>query len=404
MRNIVYCGLSVLCFSVIACSNPAEPGADMRPLSSLEKTVVDAAGDFGVDLFQEIVRQEPPNTNLFISPLSVSYALGMTLNGAAGSTWDGIAQTLRLQGLSQEQINESYLSLMQLLTSMDPKVTFEIANSIWYRQGWTFRDVFLNSTRNYFDAEVTALDFSGPDALGIINGWVDDKTYGRIPEIIDQISPQTVMFLINALYFKGKWLYEFDPDDTRTETFTKSDGSTVSCQMMLQYGDLEYVSTSGFQSVNLPYGDGGFSMAVILPNHDNTVATLVADLDNVLAQVQIADFNPREMELGLPKFTLEYELTMNDVLKAMGMDIAFTNMADFTGMYEPGGLYISEVKHKTFVKVDEEGTEAAAVTSVEIREVSMPPMILVNRPFLFVIRETQSDGIIFIGKVEEPGE
>ena len=403
LKRIIF-PLFIGCCALAGCSgDPASSNeGGMRELTSLEKELVDSGEEFGIKLFREIVSQEERGTNLFISPLSVSFALGMTWNGAAGETRTAMGQAMELQGLTPEQINESFQSLMLLLTTMDPKVTLEIANSIWYKQEYTFRETFLNICRSFFDAEVTGVDMLNPATIDIINGWVSDNTHGKIPDIIDDIDPMVVMYLINALYFKGTWMYEFDPGDTQGDIFTKSDGSTVACRMMSQTGTINMFANAEMQAVDMPYGNGAFSMAVLVPAPGRTVDELITSMTAARWSDWMDSFTEQNATLLLPKFKIEYELKMNDVLKALGMSVAFGGAADFTNMYEPGGLYISEVRHKTFVDVNEEGTEAAAVTSVEIRETSMPLTMRVDAPFLFVIRETQTDGILFIGRVEVP--
>jgi serpin B len=209
------------------------------------------------------------------------------------------------------------------------------------------------------------------------------------------------MFLINAIYFKGIWTYQFDPQHTRDEQFNLPDGTSKPCKMMNMTADLPYFANAQFQAVELPYGDADFSMAILLPNPQTPIDSLVADFKQENWPLWVKSFVKQTVNLSLPKFTLEYDLTLNDVLKALGMAIAFSGRADFTKMYKQGGLFISEVKHKSFVEVNEEGTEAAAATVVVIGRTSMDVM-RVDRPFIFVIRENHSGTILFVGKVIDP--
>jgi len=378
-----------------------------RGLTIGEQQLVESGNTFGFELFKEIVEQEG-DKNIFISPLSVSMALGMTLNGADDDTCEAMKQTLELVGLTEEDINKSYQSLIELLRGLDPQVLFQIANSIWYREGFAVKQSFLDTCQQYFDAVVAGLDFSDLDAADTINGWVDESTNGKIEEIVDSpIHPLTVMFLINAIYFKGTWKYEFDEQDTRSETFYLIDGSESACQMMQQEATLAYYENNDFQVVDLPYGNGKYSMTVLLPAQDKNIDELIAELNDSNWNEWMGNLSQEEIELYLPKFTVEYEIKLNDVLKAMGMEVAFDSVqADFTRMYDAdqtiGNLYIHEVKHKTFVEVNEEGTEAAAVTSVEMRLTSAGPYMRVNRPFIFAIRENHSGSILFAGKIVEP--
>ena len=388
----------------ISSSSPNKPP---RELSRAEKSLVESDNNFGLKLFQEIVKKER-DKNVFISPLSVSMALGMTYNGANGSTQEAMQKTLQLSGLAIQEVNESYKSLIELLTGLDPKVKFQIANSIWYRQNWVLERDFLNLCNTYFKAVIRGLDFNDPNASNIINGWVNENTNGKIKGIVDApIDPLTVMFLINAIYFKGTWSYEFDINLTQDDWFTLPDGSQKPCKMMLQKGDFQYFETPDFQAVDLSYGEGGFSMTIFLPRLQKRIDDLVAEINQENWNQWINSFSKHKGTLQLPKFTLEYGLTLNNVLRALGMAIAFDpSQADFTKMYKgPDSLFISMVKHKTFVEVNEEGTEAAADTSVEIRTTSVAPTgfsMKVDRPFVFAIRENHSQTILFIGKIIEP--
>jgi serpin B len=376
---------------------------DFRELTHLEKRLVESDNRFGLKLFREVIRAEAGKSkNVFISPLSVSMALGMTLNGAAGGTFEAMQNALELAGLSTEEINQSYKSLMELLVQLDPKVQFEIANSIWYRQGMNFEQTFIDLNKAFFNAAVRDLNFADPQAKDIINAWVNEKTHGRIEKIVDQINPDHVMFLINAIYFKGIWTYRFDPANTQDDRFITVGGSPLPCKMMQVKGDFSYFANESFQAIDLPYGDAGFSMTILLPKVPSHIDALIAELTPEKWADWLSSFSKQTVNLYLPKFAMQYELTMNEVLTALGMGVAFSDAADFTKMYGPGNLKISRVKHKSFVQVDEEGTEAAAVTSVEIVVVSVGGgaiLMRVDHPFVFAIRENHSQTILFIGKV-----
>jgi len=399
------------CFLFTQCvNNPTLPDSrDPSQLTFAERGLVGSDNKFGFKLFKEISREEQ-NENIFISPLSVAMALGMTYNGADGSTQEAMQETLELSGLTLQEVNESYKSLIELLTNLDPKVKFQIANSIWYREIFPIEDEFIDINKTYFDAEVSGLDFSAPNASNIINGWVDEKTNGKIKKIVDDpINPLTMMFLINAIYFKGIWTYEFDENQTIDDMFTLPDSSKKPCKMMTQEGEFQYFENDAFQAIDLPYGDGDFRMTIFLPRIEKDVNSLIGEINQANWNRWISSFHKQELTLQLPKFTLEYEVKLNDVLKALGMEIAFdSNLANFTKMYKKeevgANLYISNVKHKTFVKVNEEGTEAAAVTSVEMTLKAVPFKILmrIDRPFIFAIRENRSGTILFIGKIAEP--
>ncbi|MEJ2635369.1 MAG: serpin family protein [Calditrichia bacterium] len=399
-------GFSILLF--ITCDTVTEPlQKSKRQVTAQEEKLISSDNRFGLKLFKEIDKLNT-DKNLFISPLSVSMALGMVLNGAVGDTREAMESALELQGLTQEQINQSYQSLIQLLRNLDPKVVFQIANSIWYRHDLEFEQDFINLNRKYFDASVTGLNFTDPNSVNIINNWVDQNTNGKIKEIIDQLSPLDIMVLVNAIYFKGTWTYQFKKELTREDDFHLPGGSTVKCRMMHQQNKFNYQSNDEFQAVDLPYGDGDFRMTIILPKPNIEVNTLLQTLDDEKLGSVLQGFSGKEGTLEFPAFKLEYRIGLNDVLRSLGMGIAFDpNKADFTKLYNgPLNAYISSVLHKTWVEVNEEGTEAAAVTSVTVGVTSIggdsPFYMHCNRPFIFFIRENHSSSILFAGKIMNP--
>ena len=389
-----------ICFGCLQC---ASGSVSARELTEAEKALVQSDNTFGFRLFQNILGAEE-DQNVFISPLSVAMSLGMTYNGAAGSTQEAMQTVLGLSGLTIQEVNESYQSLIELLAGLDPKVRFQLANSIWYSQLYSFEDEFIDLNKTYFDAVVRGLDFDDPAALETINGWVDENTNGKIKEILNQDDmSEAVMFLINAIYFKGTWTYRFDENSTKDDLFTLTDGSQVPCRMMVQEGNLQYFETPDFQAIDLPYGDGNFSMTVILPRSESDIDSLLAEFNQDNWTQWTDTFSEETVRLEFPRFTLEYELTLNEVLKELGMGIAFDpGAADFTRMLDTGGLWIGEVKHKTFVEVNEEGTEAAAVTSVGMTMGISATAMRADRPFVFAIREHHSNTILFMGKIVEP--
>ena len=376
-----------------------------RDLSVAEGELIEADNRFALKLFREINRLEG-DTNIFISPLSVAMALGMTLNGAAGSTEQAMLQTLELQGLTREAVNESYRTLIDLLRNLDPNVEFLLANSIWHAQNRVPAQEFLDIIQQYFDAEVAALNFGDPSAAQTINDWVYSNTNGKIEEIIENgIPANVIMYLINAVYFKGDWTYQFDKNRTQDSDFTLVDGSKTTVDMMSQEGEIAIRSTSrdGMMIAELPYSGDAYCMTILLPDADGNVSSVVENLTVDNWNAWIGNLIDNEMHVSLPKFTLEFELALNDALKALGMEVAFNaGQADFTRMYPGGGVWIDTVLHKTFVEVNEEGTEAAAVTSVSMRELAAPSSLTVNRPFVFLIRERFSGTILFMGKVMNP--
>jgi serine protease inhibitor len=400
--------LIFLLLATFACKKDADPIFPEREglFTPLQKKVAGAANRFGFDLFHA-VNQTKKTQNIFISPLSVSMALGMTLNGADGETYDAMQSTLALTGLSQEEINQNYRGLINTLHTVDDQVTFEIANSIWYRNTMTFREDFLQRVEDYFYAMIQGLDFNDPASVAIINGWVKEKTHDKIETIIDYIDPLAVMFLINAIYFNGTWYYAFEEEETKAAEFTLEDGSEVTCDLMQQQADLAYFSNDLFQAVDLPYGEGAFRMAILLPQADNVFDDLMQQVTADNWSLWQTQFEQKNGVIYLPKFKLAFADTMNNELVDLGMGIAFGGEANFTRMYQPGGLYIGIVIHKSFVDVNEAGTEAAAVTAVGVlrggsNEPSADFIMRMDHPFIFIIYEQQSNSILFMGKILKP--
>ncbi|RMG67960.1 MAG: serpin family protein [Calditrichaeota bacterium] len=267
---------------------------------------------------------------------------------------------------------------------------------------------FAETLQKYYFARVIGLDFQRSEAVEAINGWVQDATRGKIPRLLDEIDPRERLFLINALYFQGFWQIPFDPEKTSTENFYRADGSTVSCQMMHRQGEFSVAFLDSLLAVDLPYGNGAFSMTIVLPAEGVSLQSVVAQLNEDRLKAWLAALASREIVLGLPRFRFRNQLHLNDPLSHMGMAIAFDPMrADFSPMQQPGPaagekLVVTRVLQNTFVQVDEKGTEAAAVTGIGIGVTSVPPQVTANRPFLFLIREHFAGTILFIGKVEEP--
>ena len=394
-----------------ACGNATEPGpagstpqvieALPRQLTAGEQKLIASTNDFSFNLFRQLSTAQK-DSNVFTSPLSASMALGMTMNGAANATFDQMRTALAFGTATESDINASYKSLIALLRGLDPTVDFRIANSIWYRNTFPFNQPFLDATKTSFDATVTGLDFSNPSAVTTINNWVSAATVAKIPKIIDKIDSDLVMLLINAIYFKGSWREKFDVAKTIDAPF-HAVGGDQPAKLMHRGGKIAHYSTATFDAADLPYGNSAFTMTVVLPKAGTSVEAVASSLQGNAWSTMAAQFRDATMDLYLPRFKLEWERTLNDDLKALGMRDAFIpNGADFTRMSPLGKrLYISFVKQKTYVDVNEEGTEAAAVTSVGIYVTSaqVPVVMRVDRPFIFVIRERLSGTVVFMGKI-----
>ncbi len=378
-----------------------------RQLSESEAGVVNGSGDFGFNLMHRLIEDDPDQSH-FVSPLSILMAYGMTMNGADGDTYTQMQETFGMAEMSRDQINEAAKDLIELLTQFDEKVQFNIANSIWYRDTFSVEENFLETNRDYFEAVIEAADFDDPETVDLINSWVDDKTEGLIDEIVQgPIDPQTVMYLINAIYFNGDWTLQFDPDETRTGPFHRPEGSTVETDMMHmdQQEQIFYKRGEDYQAVNLFYGDAGFAMTLVLPDEEVGLENWLTSMDWKAWQELTGGFREGPLTLEMPKFEIEYEIkNFKEVLQEMGIVDAFDyKISDFSRINpDQDDLHISDTKHKTFIRVDEEGTEAAAVTSVEVSFTSAPPSVRFDRPFFYVIREVESGTILFMGTMTDP--
>jgi serpin B len=408
MRHSAIASLLVGLLPVACGEGGVEPITQLpRALTAAESDLLAADNAFAFKLLGAIAGTEQA-PNLFISPLSVGMALGMAYNGSAGETEAAMRQTLELGGLSLDDINASYRSVIDLLRNLDPSVEFTIANSLWYRQGFTPAPAFLDRVVTFFDATVTGLDFNDPGAASTINQWVDDQTNGRIPEIVTPPIPAlTIAYLINAIYFKGDWTHQFDPSRTAPGPFHRADGSEASIPLMRAQGEmpLQYARAGDVQVLDLPYGGGAYRMTIVLPDQPEALAALALRATADAWEGWVAMLDSTEAQVILPKFTLSYEQSLQDELTALGMEVAFCEspLANFTAMFPTEQACISSVKHKTFVDVNEEGTEAAAATSVEIGLTSAPPTLTVDRPFIMAIREALSGTILFLGLIGDPG-
>jgi len=413
MSNCSFFARQLCCILIVALAacggnNPTTPtGATPaltalpRDLTSAERNVLGASNAFSFALWKR-VNLAQKDSNVFVSPLSASFSLGMAMTGTANQTFDDMRAALQFGTASLADIDAGYKSLIALLTSLDKTVTMEIANSIWYRNTFPFNQSFLDDGTNYFGATIKPLDFANVDAsLSAINGWVNTQTKGKIPTIIDKIEPENVMFLINAIYFKGSWRERFNPALTQDGTF-HAVGGDQTVRLMNRHAKMLYAETATYQAVDLPYGDSAFTMTVVLPKTGTTVESLAASLDAASWQTLTSSLHTGDIDLVLPKVRMSWTRGLIPDLKGLGMLVPFADGADFTRMSTRGReLYISSVRQKTFVDINEEGTEAAAVTSTGISLTSAPitTVMRVDRPFVFVIRERLSGTVLFMGKV-----
>lgn len=362
---------------------------------------------FGFGLFRQVAAQDS-GSNVVLSPVSAKLALAMAYNGAVGDTAQAMAKVLDLEGMGLDEVNGQLGNLMTSLEQADEDVLLEIANSLWAIGRYQLAPDFEERCRDSYDAEVASLDFGDPGSLQRINSWVKEKTHEKINRIADRLDPESVLMLINAVYFNGKWALPFDPELAEDGDFHLPGGTTVTVPLMHGRDEFSYYENEDVQAVSLPYGKGRMSMYVALPREGSDHGAFLQGLDENVWQAWMDGFYDREGELALPRFRVEYEKVLNDALTAMGMGPAFTG--GFTGMVAQGSdeeLFISTVLQKTCVDVSEEGTEAAAVTSVEMQATAVMPSqepfeMIVDRPFFFAIRDNQTGALLFMGSIVDP--
>lgn len=392
-----------------ACSNPEAPPLTSLPreLSLVEQQLIEADNAFAFRLLRATLAADPGAVNHFISPLSASVALGMTLNGAANATADSMRATLGFGTLDMSEINAGYRGLIDLLATLDGSVTWQLANSVWYRDDYTFNPGFLEAARTHFDADTRALDFSAASAGPTINQWVRDRTQNRIASIVPEPLPtDAIMYLVNAIYFKGRWTTRFDPALTQSAAFQTASGGTVQVPFMSSSGEMPARSgmVNGTTILELPYARQAFAMTIAMPAAGVSIDSVARSLTREQWNQWLAGTYGGDILVQLPKFTIQYGTSLNQALTSLGMGVAFCESLqfDFSAMDPSGQACIFDVRQKTFVQVDEAGTEAAAATSVGMGPTSAPVPVRVDRPFIFAIRERLTGTILFLGVVRNP--
>jgi serpin B len=363
--------------------------------------------DFGFRLYAALAKGSG-GQNLFYSPLSVSLALEMVYNGARTTTQQAMARTLGLGSMGTPLLNSTSASLLAHLQALDSKVALSIADSLWLRRGYTLLPAFQQAVAASYGAQISMLDFADPHAPGTINAWVNRQTHGLIPSIIKDIPSQMILYVINALYFKAPWSSPFRQSSTSPGPFTIAGGQQKTLPMMRNLGAYHYVKAAGYEAIALPYAAGKLAMYIVLPSVSNGLHGFQSGLDAATWSSLIQSLTPQEGTIVLPRFGVDYSASLNAALSALGMGIAFdTKRADLSGMVQLTGqrAYISEVKHRSVLKVDEQGTLAAAVTSVGVGAMSMPQAVfsmVVNRPFFCAIRDETTGTLLFMGAITNP--
>lgn len=392
------CWVGIVSVSFLGCL--CSPTYSAKEDSNLAR-LVSANTSFGFNLFDKLVEGNP-DENTFISPVSIAMALAMTYNGARGETQKAMAEALELQGVSLGELNQANAMLMAKLRNLGNDVLLNLANSLWAREGEEFKQDFMERNRDFYQAHIENLDFNDPKAPSVINAWIKEKTQGKIEDMVDEIPRSAILYLINAAYFRGSWGVEFNKEYTRERDFTLLDGSKKRVLMMMAGSkSFRYLMGESFDAVGLPYGDGKASMYIFVPHRESSLEEFYRDLNAGNWEDWMSQSRQSELVVVMPRFKLEYEVILNSALEKLGMGVTFDGSeADFTGMCA-GKCWIDEVKHKAFVEVNEEGTEAAAATSVRMKK-GPATYVHVDRPFFCAIRDNETGAILFMGSIVEP--
>ena len=389
-------------------SKSDSPIANQITTETQMSQLADASNRFGFNLFTQIYDRQQPDENLVISPSSIAIALAMVRKGTASATREEVTTALALDRLDSATIDASYLKLTETLKTADPNVELAIANSLWVNQSITLKDEFLSSVEEFYQARISNLDFANSQAKNTINNWVAENTANKITQIVDSISVEDALYLLNAIYFKGSWSQKFDADATTQKPFYSKPNLPQDLAMMSQTGDYRYYENDRFQAVRLPYGEKEeLGMYIFLPQETNNLEAFNQQLSVDNWQEWLSQMRSRRGNITIPRFQLEYETDLREFLSDLGINQIFNpSQADFSAMTDDS-VAVDTVKHKTFIEVNEEGTEAAAVTSIGIRITSVEPENIpfnmnVNRPFFFAIRDDVTETILFMGNVVEP--
>jgi serpin B len=371
-------------------------------LTADQITLIQSGNDFAFDIFRKVSQNE--ESNIIISPLSISVALSMAVNGADGETRTSMLNTLKTGSETPESINRAYQDLTKTLQNVDKRVLISLANSMWVEDDFPVKQDFKNILTEYYNAEGRSFDINDSRVPAEVNSWIEGKTNGLIKKMIDGLDPGTVMLLINAIYFKGQWSSHFDKNLTAPAPFYKGDNEVISVPMMNQESNYKLFRGTDFTMAELPYGQGNYVMDVILPDATSTVNDMAQNLSSEKFNNYVSNLHEEKVQLSFPKFKYGFKKELRDILSDMGMGIAFTESADFSNISDVA-IMISFVLHQAFIETNEEGSEAAAATIIGFITTSAPvgPAILnLDRPFMYVIRETSTNSILFMGRLNDP--
>jgi serpin B len=372
-------------------------------LQRIDANLVAAMNALAFQVLSQIGKQNR-NRNLFISPLSITLALALLYNGADGVTQQELAEILGIQNIELEEVNAAFAVIRDELEQHGGQINLSIANSLWAQKGLLFKQDFIQRSKDFYSTEVFNLNFADSEALLIINDWVKNKTNGKINEIVRSrdLDANTILILLNAIYFQGNWRHQFSKANTKEAPFILSDGKPKLLPMMTQSGVYKYFQDEDFQAIALPYGDSNISMRIFLPDEQKSLSNFQQHLDNQKWQQWRSQFSKRQGNLVLPRFKVDYEDSLMDTFKSLGMKVALSAEANYQNLCN-GSVSISDIRHKAFVEINEEGTEAAAATSVLMqRSIVQRFSMVINRPFFCAIQDDQTGVILFLGAIWEP--
>ncbi len=404
MRSILYgstaAALSIMSMFVVACASSDHSESNEEPVN------IKVSEKFATTFFKLAAKK--PDSNVVVSPYSVSTALSMAYNGAGSKTKTEMQDVLGYSGLSDEAVNQQNSSLYKSLMHVNPTSELTIANAMFANKNFEFLKAFMDSNQKYYGAKLETLDFADLSTVNKINNWVKDNTKSKIPSILDKVAPDAILYLVNAVYFKGVWLDEFKKEETQQTEFKLNNGTKKTVEMMNRSAKMSYFAGNNFQAVMLPYKDNRLQMCIFLPDKKSNITAFINSLTPESWSEWNQQFRKEEGHLGLPRFKVEYKTELSEVLKAAGMPCAFEDScADFKKMIEQNAM-ISRVLHKTYLEVNEKGTEAAAATAIEMSVTSAPmnpkpPFEMIcDRPFVVAIRDEKTNAILFVGAIVDP--
>lgn len=382
--------------------NP-EPGISYD-LTKAQSEMVEEGNVFAFDLLEAVSEnKEYAGKDFMVSPLSISFVLGALDNGATGQTSEEILDVLGFEGCTVEDLNEYSRNILRGCTEVDDLVDVKIANAVVVKEGYNLKKGFSDALENYYDAYVRSMKFDDK-AVDAINDWCNEQTKGLIPEIIKEIPENTRLFALNSIYFKGAWVNRFEKDNTQKSTFTNFDGSNSKTWMMQMEEWLDYSSNDTWSTVRLSYGNGSYSMYVLLPHEGISLDVLIDELDGATWESEKNRMRSCIVNLKLPRFETASDINLNDIMKSLGMKRAFIpGLAEFGDMFEnESEIFLGILKQKSRIIVNEEGTEAAGVTMGGVMATGFmpenkPKTFHADRPFVYLIQEKSSNAIFFIG-------